>query len=200
MFQQNNILHILHDLSCWYFSCYDAMRILKTDITQSKAICQEMASCHRIQALTDEYYIVPDSPYLPKYPLVASIPLIRSGEWWYLSFETMLAEYNMLSAAPYVLTVATFGESGRYELPFGEIQFTHVDDIEEDPTFFVRHCLWDSDRECRVAGPQLAYDDYQIYRPIHEAISSEDLEHAIACYPSYPILPDSYSQDTGLIL
>ena len=52
---------------------------------------------------------------------------MRRGEYSYLSLESALAEYGVISQVPIDrLTVMTTGRKGEYKTPFGTIEFTHT--------------------------------------------------------------------------
>src|ERR1700752_5324048 len=52
---------------------------------------------------------------------------LRQGDYNYLSLESMLSEYGVISQIPMDrLTVITTGRSGVYRTPYGVIEFTHT--------------------------------------------------------------------------
>ena len=51
---------------------------------------------------------------------------MRSGHTSYLSYESALAEFGSISQVPAVYIVATTGNSGQYQTPYGDIEFTHT--------------------------------------------------------------------------
>ena len=52
---------------------------------------------------------------------------IRRGEYSYVSLESALSEYGVISQVPMDrLTVMTTGRKGEYKTPFGTITFTHT--------------------------------------------------------------------------
>ena len=53
--------------------------------------------------------------------------MMRRGEYNYLSLESALSEYGVISQIPIDrLTVMTTGRRGEYKTPFGTIEFTHT--------------------------------------------------------------------------
>lgn len=53
--------------------------------------------------------------------------MMRRGEYSYVSLESMLSEYGMISQIPIDrLTVMTTGRKGIYKTPYGIIEFTHT--------------------------------------------------------------------------
>ena len=52
---------------------------------------------------------------------------LRMGEYNYVSLESILSEYGLISQIPIDrLTVMTTGRSGTYKTPYGVIEFTHT--------------------------------------------------------------------------
>ncbi len=52
---------------------------------------------------------------------------MRRGEYSYVSLESALSEYGVISQIPAAcLTIMTTGRKGRYGTPYGDIEFTHT--------------------------------------------------------------------------
>ncbi len=51
---------------------------------------------------------------------------LRRGEYNYVSLESALSEYGVISQIPMQLTVMTTGRSGFFTTPWGSIEFTHT--------------------------------------------------------------------------
>lgn len=53
--------------------------------------------------------------------------VLRRGQYSYLTLESMLSEYGLISQVPMSrLTLMTSGASGLHETPYGTIEFTHT--------------------------------------------------------------------------
>ena len=52
--------------------------------------------------------------------------VMRRGQYSYVSLESALSEYGVISEIPMVLTVMTTGRGGRYDTPYGTLEFTHT--------------------------------------------------------------------------
>ena len=62
-----------------------------------------------------------------KHPLEWVARTMRRGEHAYISLESALSEYGVISQIPIDrVTVMTTGRSGEYKTPFGTIEFTHT--------------------------------------------------------------------------
>ena len=80
---------------------------------------------------------------------------MRQDQYSYVSLESALSEYGVISQIPMVLTVMTTGRRGRYDTPYGTIEFTHTKRTlcdENDGTV-------DVGRPLRLATKQAAYRD-----------------------------------------
>lgn len=91
---------------------------------------------------------------------------LRRGDYSYVSLESMLSEYGVISQIPVDrLTVMTTGRKGAYKTPYGTIEFTHtkrsLDDIL-DSAYRV------ANRPLRVAKKETAIRDLKrVGRNVH---------------------------------
>lgn len=96
---------------------------------------------------------------------------MRRGEYNYVSLESALSEYGVISQIPMRLTVMTTGRKGEVNTPFGTIEFTHtarpVHDILED--------IHDVGRPLRMAGKHKACRDLRRVGRNTELIDEEVL-------------------------
>lgn len=97
-------------------------------------------------------FIPKDGWILEKIALV-----LRQGYLSYVSYESMLSEYGLISQIPLnYLSVATEGLDGDYETPFGRIEFTHVD---TDRLSIIDQSIFINGRPMRIAMKALALND-----------------------------------------
>ncbi|MEX0618619.1 MAG: hypothetical protein WDZ76_01525 [Pseudohongiellaceae bacterium] len=81
---------------------------------------------------------------------------LRRGEYNYVSLESALSEYGVISQVPVDrLTVMTTGRKGEYPTPFGTIEFTHTKRRPGDILPGVR----DVGRPLKLATPAVAWRD-----------------------------------------
>ncbi len=96
---------------------------------------------------------------------------MRRGEYSYVSLESALSEYGVISQIPMRLTIMTTGRKGEVNTPFGTIEFTHtarpVHDILDD--------LHDVGRPLRLAGKHKACRDLRRVGRNTELIDEEVL-------------------------
>jgi len=82
---------------------------------------------------------------------------LRSGAYNYVSLESMLSEYGLISQIPIDrLTVMTTGREGLYETPYGTIEFTHTKRSVVDILENTHHS---NERPLRIATKQAAWRD-----------------------------------------
>lgn len=72
-------------------------------------------------------YVNPHARSLPSDVRAGLIQFLRSRELSYVSLESKLSEAGAISQVATALTCMTTGSSGRFETPWGAIEFTHTD-------------------------------------------------------------------------
>ncbi len=81
---------------------------------------------------------------------------IRRGEYNYISLESALSEYGVISQIPMDrLTVVTTGRKGEYKTPFGTIEFTHTKRTLSNIIGSIKN----TGRPLRIATKNTAYRD-----------------------------------------
>lgn len=103
---------------------------------------------------------------------------IRPGNLSYVSLESILSEYGVISQIPLSrITLMTTGAKGIHETPFGTIEFTHtkrtIPDILER-TIFIK------DRPLRIAKKHAAVTDLLRVGRNTDMIDYEELEEVLA--------------------
>src|SRR5262245_2484325 len=72
-------------------------------------------------------YVNPHATTTNSYTIEHIAKALRYGEYNYVSLESMLSEYGVISQIPIDrLTVMTTGRKGIHKTPFGTIEFTHT--------------------------------------------------------------------------
>lgn len=100
------------------------------------------------------------------YRLESVAAALRSGKYSYISLETALSEYGIISQMTLGhLTVMTTGRSQKYATPHGIIEFTHTSRPESE---IVHNTFWQDGRPLRMANPETAFEDLRrVGRNIH---------------------------------
>ena len=72
-------------------------------------------------------YVNEDAASFDSYTIERITKALRRGEYSYVSLESMLSEYGIISQVPIDrLTIMTTGRKGIYNTPYGIIEFTHT--------------------------------------------------------------------------
>lgn len=100
------------------------------------------------------------------YKLEAIAVALRAGEYSYVSLESALSEYSIISQMPLNhLTIMTTGRSQTYRTPYGTIEFTHT---ERDEIDILGGTVKQPGRPLRLATPELALADLKrVKRNLH---------------------------------
>jgi len=102
-------------------------------------------------------YVNPDAQSMNSYIIEHIAKVLRRGKYNYISLESMLSEYGMISQIPIDrLTVMTTGRSGTYKTPYGIIEFTHTQRSTMDILNSIKKI---ADRPLRVATKEAAVRD-----------------------------------------
>lgn len=82
---------------------------------------------------------------------------LRPGCYSYVSLESMLSEYGVISQIPVNrITIMTTGAKGSYDTPFGTIEFTHT---KRSPADVVARSIHVEGRPLRIAQKKAAVQD-----------------------------------------
>jgi predicted transcriptional regulator of viral defense system len=96
---------------------------------------------------------------------------LRRGKYNYVSLESVLSEYGVISQAPVGrITVVTTGRKGEYRTPYGVIEFTHT----KRPLSEVLESMIDRQRPLRVATKEAALRDLRRVGRNTHLINSEE--------------------------
>lgn len=100
---------------------------------------------------------------------------LRQGYYNYISLESMLSEYGVISQIPIDrLTVMTTGRSGTYQTSYGVIEFTHTKRPVAD---IVTHIKTVEKRPLRIASKDIAWRDLKRVGRNIEMVNPEELDN-----------------------
>jgi hypothetical protein len=109
------------------------------------------------------------------------VRFLRPREISYVSLESKLSEAGVISQIATTLTCMTTGSSGRFETPWGEIEFTHTDrkidigaDVLVQDDGVLDATIRTAVRDLRRVGRSLDLIDEEI---LGDAISDEESPH-----------------------
>jgi hypothetical protein len=102
--------------------------------------------------------------------------VLRRGHFSYVSRESMLSEYGVISQVPLSrITLMTTGATGLYDTPYGTIEFTHT---KRRPAELIQRTLSLEGRPLRIATKQAAVADLVRAGRNINMIDSEELSDA----------------------
>lgn len=102
-------------------------------------------------------YVNPEAVCRDSYTIEHIAKALRPGEYNYVSLESILSEYGVISQIPMDrLTVMTTGRKGMYKTPFGIIEYTHTKRPLSD---IVKNIYWVEKRPLRIASKEIAWRD-----------------------------------------
>lgn len=102
-------------------------------------------------------YINENAQSLDSYTIEHIAKALRRGDYNYVSLESILSEYGLISQIPIDrLTVMTTGRKGTYKTPYGVVEFTHTKRSVPD---IVEHVKKVENRPLRIATQETAVRD-----------------------------------------
>ena len=102
-------------------------------------------------------YVNPHASSMDSYVIEQIAKTLRPGHYNYVSLESILSEYGVISQIPIDrLTVMTTGRKGTYRTPFGTIEYTHTKKSLVD---IVNNIRTVKDRPLRIATKEMAWRD-----------------------------------------
>lgn len=127
---------------------------------QEKALeksLQRLVSDGIVQRVTRGVYINPMAKSKTSRVVEDIAAVLRRGHYSYLSRESMLSEYGVISQVPMRrITLMTTGTGGVYDTPYGTIEFTHT---KRRPAEIIRRTVTVKDRPLRLATKEAAVRD-----------------------------------------
>ena len=137
-----------HDLSKLFFN--NSSKTLTESLNRLVHDGILVRACHGIYVNSHAYSF--DS-----YVIERIAKALRRGEYNYVSLESMLSEYGMISQIPIDrLTVMTTGRKGLFKTDYGVIEFTHTKKSVSDILSFIERI---EGRPLRVASKEAAWKD-----------------------------------------
>lgn len=123
------------------------------------------------------FYSNPRAKSMPAMPLYALPQLLRSSERFYLSLETALSDYGLISQMPNRLVFMTSGRSQEFKTPYGIIEFVHSN---RKLSSFYDNCKYDQHYGFYVADPKKAVRDAMRTKRSIDLIDFEEFNNVYA--------------------
>lgn len=102
-------------------------------------------------------YVNPHASSLDSYAIEHIAKALRPGEYNYVSLESILSEYGVISQIPLDrITIMTTGRKGVYKTPYGTIEYTHT---KRDWSDILKGIMTVEKRPLRIASKKMAWRD-----------------------------------------
>jgi len=151
----------------YVFTKHDMSKLFSQD--NSKALDEGLNRLVKAGLLTRacrSIYVNNDAKSFDSYTIERIAKALRRDEYNYVSLESILSEYGIISQIPLDrLTVMTTGRAGTYKTPYGTIEFTHT---KRPVTDILNHIKSVKDRPLRIATKETALRDLRrVGRNLH---------------------------------
>jgi predicted transcriptional regulator of viral defense system len=118
---------------------------------------QRMVANGILERVSKGVYLNPSARSKSGYVIEDIAAVLRRGYFSYVTRESMLSEYGVISQVPVSrITLMTTGASGIYKTPYGIVEFTHT---KRSPGELVARTLMAKGRPLRIATRQAAVAD-----------------------------------------
>lgn len=174
---RNKAAQVLNDIDQqgrYVFNLYDLAKMFPED--NFKTLHEGLGRLVKSGLLTRAcrgVYVNNNAKSFDSYVIEHIAKSLRRGEYSYVSLESILSEYGLISQIPIDrLTVMTTGRSGVYETPYGVIEFTHTSRAADD----IRHSIQTvSGRPLRIAKREAAVRDLKRVGRNLNLLTQEDI-------------------------
>lgn len=120
-------------------------------------------------------YVYQEARSFDGYTIEHIAKALRQGYYNYISLESMLSEYGIISQIPIDrLTVMTTGRNGTYETTYGVIEFTHTKRPVAD---IIDHIKTIDKRPLRIATKEIAWRDLKRVGRNIDMVNLEELKN-----------------------
>ena len=142
----------------YVFSNHDLHKLFPEDSFKTfNEGLRRLVKSGEIKRACRDVYVNEEAKQFDSYTIERIVITLRRGEYSYVSLESILSEYGVISQIPIDrITIMTTGRKGIYNTAYGVIEFTHtkrtVKDILENTTKV-------NERPLRIASKQAAWRD-----------------------------------------
>ena len=144
-------------LGRYVFTHRDLAKLFPEDSSRAlQAGLQRLTDSDILTRAAKGVYVFSLSHHKDAHTLERIAKALRRGEYNYVSLESALSEYGVISQIPIDrLTVVTTGRKGEFRTPFGVVEFTHT----KRPVRKLLPHLLNVGRPLRMASKTRAYGD-----------------------------------------
>ena len=128
---RNHLIQVLADWDRWERCVYtlgDLARLFPEDAPATlQAGVDRQVRAGVLKRACRGVYVYPLGRSVDEYVIERIAAALRRNEYSYVSLESALSEYSIISQVPFVLTVMTTGREGKVDTRYGTIRFTHTE-------------------------------------------------------------------------
>ena len=159
----------------YVFTKHELAKLFPNDTAKAfTAGLNRLVKAGLIQRVCRGIYLNKEALVSDRYLLERIAKALRSGTYNYVSLESMLSEYGLISQIPIDrLTLMTTGREGLYETPYGTIEFTHTKRSVID---ILKNTYHASERPLRMATKQAAWRDLKRVGRNLDLIQQENID------------------------
>lgn len=127
-FYANQKLNELDRKNRYVFNLYDLHKMFPEDNRKTlHEGLKRLVNAGLLSRACRGVYVNDNAQHFDAYVIEHIAKALRMGEYNYVSLESILSEYGLISQIPIDrLTVMTTGRAGIYKTPYGVIEFTHT--------------------------------------------------------------------------
>lgn len=156
--QAFNVLREQEKKGRYVFSNHDLHKLFPEDAYKTfNEGLKRLVNAGMLQHVCRNVYVNEASRYLDSYTIERIAKILRRGEYNYVSLESMLSEYGVISQIPMDrITIMTTGRKGVYNTAYGIIEFTHTKRTIKD---ILHNTSKVNTRPLRIASKETAVRD-----------------------------------------
>jgi len=158
----------------YVFSHHDLRKLFPEDTYKTfNEGLKRLVKSGLLQHVCRNIYVNEDSRQLDSYTIERIVKTLRRGEYNYVSLESMLSEYGVISQILMDrITVMTTGRKGVYNTTYGVIEFTHTKRTVKD---ILKNTSKVNERPLRIASKETALRDLKRVGRNMNLINPEEL-------------------------
>lgn len=156
--QATKVLRELDKKGIYVFSHHDLRKLFSQDAYKAfNEGLKRLVKSGMLQHVCRNIYVNENSRQLDSYTIERIAKTLRRGEYNYISLESMLSEYGVISQIPMDrITIMTTGRKGVYNTAYGVIEFTHTKRAVKD---ILKNTSKVNERPLRIALKETALRD-----------------------------------------
>ena len=166
--RKNHYVFTIHDLEIAFFE--EEGRTFADTI-------KRLVNAGYLERIARGVYLNPNSRFEGGYLLHKIAATLRRGTYCYVSLESALSQYGVISQIPVqYLTIMTTGRKGKFTTAYGTIEFTHTDKRYED----IINGMVRGPEPLPFASPEMALTDLKRVGRNTHLVNLDDYQEAVS--------------------